>query len=72
MYIWGWMHMSYIHSNNCRFQNDDYQWQLFLTEVLLVMLFGIIGMTNTIVQYRICVRLQNGIISTDDVSGSIL
>jgi hypothetical protein len=52
--------------------NDDYQWQLFLTEVLLVMLFGIIGMTNTIVQYRICVRLQNGIISTDDVSGSIL
>jgi hypothetical protein len=48
--------------------NDDSQWQLFMTEVLLVMLFGIIGMTNMIVQYRMCDRLPNGIIGT----GSIL
>lgn len=51
-------------------RNDDHQWQLFTTEVLMVMLLGIIGLTNTVVQYRMCDRLERG--GTDTVTGSML
>jgi len=50
--------------------DDNNRWQLFLMGVLMVMLLGVVGLTNTVMQYKRCERLERG--EEGAVTGSMI